>query len=588
MENNNDTELVEEKETGQRKIGKWYIKETLGKGGYSWVKRGVDCNNQRVFALKFMERRKGKDDLIRKSQRKQVETEIEVLRRVGKADNIIRLYAYNLNQQYPDRNGKQREVILLVLEYAPGGEIFDLLYYTDTLEPILARTYFRQLCSGVQCLHSLGIIHRDLKPQNLLLDEHYNLKITDFGLSKIIKDGDVSTVKLSNPCVGTKGYQAPEIVHMNNTIKQAKSNKQDPGKAIEGLYYTCSCDIFAMGVVLFILMTGYPPFKQADANDKWYKYIMKGDYQSFWRAHRNSGLNKSETDLITRMLLFDLTKRITMTKICNHPWYKEDVLSSDELEQVLKLRHQEMELKRSMDESKQSILQPSERVTATKRPLLPNFEAAIVAKGFKVNRKAPALPDNVKPNIVRDIYTTCDAYKVLQEIRIVIEDDMRGILVNPHLNEIFDDGSEESDEEALSEKEEIKKKAEEAEKGEIDIDNFCLTATIAHIKQEDEEDESMNMEFEGIKLHIQLYWVEQKKATLVQFNVISSNKDPFASNKQDFWERKRLINQWRKLKNHFIEKAAHVLTGLPKQDKDEADKANISELYKKCFPKKKT
>ena len=76
-------------------------------------------------------------------------------------------------------------------------------------------------------------------------------------------------------------------------------------ESIDGMYYDCGCDIFAMGVVLFILMTGYPPFKSADGEDKWYKYIAKRDYQSFWRAHRDSRLKKSETNLITRMLLCD-------------------------------------------------------------------------------------------------------------------------------------------------------------------------------------------------------------------------------------------------------------------------------------------
>ena len=89
-----------------------------------------------------------------------------------------------------------------------------------------------------------------------------------------------------------------------------------------------------MGVVLFILMTGYPPFKSADIKDKWYSYISKSDYQSFWRAHRNSGLKKSETDLITRMILPDKDKRIGLDKIRQHPWYKEEILEPAELEQV--------------------------------------------------------------------------------------------------------------------------------------------------------------------------------------------------------------------------------------------------------------
>ena len=100
------------------------------------------------------------------------------------------------------------------------------------------------------------------------------------------------------------------------------------------MYYNCGCDIFAMGVVLFILMTGYPPFKSADSKDKWYQYIIKGDYQNFWRAHRNSGLQKSATDLITRMILHDNNKRIYLDCIKRHPWYKEEILRPEQLKEV--------------------------------------------------------------------------------------------------------------------------------------------------------------------------------------------------------------------------------------------------------------
>eukprot|EP01084_Bolivina_argentea_P053992 99033_1 len=547
-----NTNYSEEKETGQRKIGKWYIKETLGKGGYSWVKRGIDSISNKQYALKFMERRKGKDGKLRKSQVKQVETEIEVLRRVGKSDNIIRLFAYNLNQRYPDRNAQQRSVILLVLEYCPGGELFDLVYYTDTLEPILARTYFHQLVAGMQCLHSKGVIHRDIKPQNLLLDQRYNLKITDFGLSRICDMAhvgthvDVNQVQLRNPRVGTKGYQSPEIVAMNHMLKLS-------GKVPQDMYYNGSSDVFAMGVVLFILMTGYPPFKSAEASDTWYGYISNYDFLSFWRAHRNSGLKRKETDLITRMLLPDMEKRITILQILQHSWFTDEVLTSKQLTAVLTYRHHEVELKISMDGTKQAILQYSEKVNM-KRPILPEFKERIMSKGYKLDRHPPYL--EIKANMIHDVYTTANAYEVLQEIRLVLEDDMKGVLIDPKCNQIFDD-------------EEV-----DAAPG-IDIDNFCLTATIAYGKEDDEE----NMEFAGTTIHVQLYWDKDKECNLVSFKILSAHPT------DSFEQKKKQIETWRKLKDAFLTKAVHVLTGLPEKHKEVVSE-DMKALYAKCFPKK--
>ena len=101
----------------------------------------------------------------------------------------MKLYAYNLNAQYPKAKGSAADddthgqssssstnnndyipTILLVLEYAPGGELFDILYYTSALKEAVARTYFKQIISGLEACHSANVVYRDLKPQNLLLD----------------------------------------------------------------------------------------------------------------------------------------------------------------------------------------------------------------------------------------------------------------------------------------------------------------------------------------------------------------------------------------------------------------------------------
>jgi len=172
-----------------------------------------------------------------------------------------------------------------VLEYAPGGELFDILYYTSALEPIVGRTYFRQMLAGLEACHNAGVAHRDIKPQNLLLDSRFNLKLTDFGLSKVFESDADAMMKTTY--VGTRGYQAPELL------------LEKP--------YDLTCDIFSAGVVLFILLTGYPPFEQAQVSDRWFKPLAKGDYEKFWKSHNGCAIanDAKVKDLLQRMLQFD-------------------------------------------------------------------------------------------------------------------------------------------------------------------------------------------------------------------------------------------------------------------------------------------
>ena len=109
-------------------------------------------------------------------QNKQNATEIEALKQI-RHNNVIKLYTANLDAQYPTKTKEKLDTILLVLEYASGGELFDLMYYTSAMEPVVARTYLRQLISGLEACHNAGVAHRDLKPQNLLLNSRFNLKV---------------------------------------------------------------------------------------------------------------------------------------------------------------------------------------------------------------------------------------------------------------------------------------------------------------------------------------------------------------------------------------------------------------------------
>lgn len=340
--------------TEKRKVGSYEILETLGKGGYSWVKKGVDAKSKNFVALKFMARA---EDAWAADQAEQVRTEIKSLTQV-RHENVMKLYAYNLNSKYPDKSGKTISTILLVLEFCPGGELFDILYYTDKLDAKTARTYFRMMIAGIEACHKAGITHRDIKPQNLLLDKNYQLKLTDFGLSKINENPNET---MSTTYVGTRGYQAPELIN----------NKK----------YTKSCDIFSAGVVLFILLTGYPPFEQGSKKDKWYRPLYKQNPKKFWNQHDGCGIDDECKSLLEAMLTYKPKNRITIDNIKKTKWYTGDVWSKAELKQILRQRHKQSDQRRKADANKQR-----EMVHSVKRNIPKEF------LGFEDNKPETGTP----------------------------------------------------------------------------------------------------------------------------------------------------------------------------------------------------
>lgn len=161
--------------------------------------------------------------------------------------------------------------------------------------------------NGLKYIHDNGIAHRDLKTENIFLDENFILKIGDFGFSKYIdtksNDGKLKTQ------LGTTGYQSPELLE----------GKEYNGEAN---------DIFACGVILFILSCAYPPFREARVKDTWYKHIYIEDFSSFWKMHEKAGLSEELKDLLTNMLRYK--NRITINEILNHPWLKGPLPTKEE------------------------------------------------------------------------------------------------------------------------------------------------------------------------------------------------------------------------------------------------------------------
>ncbi|XP_071436328.1 maternal embryonic leucine zipper kinase isoform X1 [Pithys albifrons albifrons] len=247
---------------------------TVGTGGFAKVKLARHRLTGEKVAIKIMDKLALQDDLPR------VKLEIDAMKDLSH-QHICRLYHVI---ETPKK-------IFMVLEYCPGGELFDYIISKDRLSEEEARVFFRQIVSAIAYVHSRGYAHRDLKPENLLIDEERNLKLIDFGLCAKPKGGLDYHL---NTCCGSPAYAAPELIQ---------------GKT----YIGSEADIWSMGVLLYALLCGFLPFDD-DNVMAIYRKIMRGKYSI------PNWLSPSSTLLLYQMLQVDPKKRITVKHLLSHPW----------------------------------------------------------------------------------------------------------------------------------------------------------------------------------------------------------------------------------------------------------------------------
>lgn len=250
-----------------------------------------------------------------------VKNEVEIMKNL-KHQNIVNLIDYNGSAEYKQANGSSAPVFYLALELANGGELFDFIAQTGKFSEDVARYYFHQLCDAFEYLHSNGVSHRDMKPENVMLDSDFNIKVADFGFS---------SEKASNETRrGTEAYMAPEI-HMG------------------ARYSGASVDLFAAGIILFIMVTQHPPFARATPKDPHYKTISANRLDLFWKLHSRNKPNGLEffseefRELITLLLTFDPFHRPSLAEIKTHPWYTKPVPSYDEIKEEFENRKKKLD-----------------------------------------------------------------------------------------------------------------------------------------------------------------------------------------------------------------------------------------------------
>ncbi|CAN4092124.1 unnamed protein product [Withania somnifera] len=260
-------------------FGRYEVGKLLGCGAFAKVYHARDVRTRQSVAIKTVSKQK----ILKGGFTEHVKREISIMRRL-RHPHIVRLHEVLAT----------KTKIYYVIEFAKGGELFTKVTKGRFSED-LSRRYFQQLISAVDYCHSRGVYHRDLKLENLLLDENWDLKVTDFGLSavndQIRSDGFLHTL------CGTPAYVAPEILEKKG-------------------YNGSKVDIWSCGIILFVLNAGYLPFTDSNLMAM-YRKIYKGEFRCpKWTSH---GLKM----LLTRLLDTNPETRITIAEIRNDPWFKK-------------------------------------------------------------------------------------------------------------------------------------------------------------------------------------------------------------------------------------------------------------------------
>jgi len=270
---------------------KYEPREVLGKGVSSTVRRAILKESGASFAVKIIDVSQDLVDSDGLDLREQTMREINILRLVAGHENIIQLIDVFESVTY----------IFLVFELCTNGELFDHLNSVVTISEKRARRIMRQVMEALVHCHSKGVVHRDIKPENILLDQDYNVKVTDFGFAKVLQP----TERLYEVC-GTPGYLAPELLKAGMVEKH------------ECTGYGQEVDVWACGVVLYTLLVGFPPFwhrKQL----MMIRQIMEAKY-SFESAEW-ADISKSAKDLISLMLVVEPNSRLNINQSLTHEFF---------------------------------------------------------------------------------------------------------------------------------------------------------------------------------------------------------------------------------------------------------------------------
>ncbi|XP_074480434.1 serine/threonine-protein kinase DCLK2-like [Sebastes fasciatus] len=278
---------------------KYRVGKVIGDGNFAVVKECVERSTGQEYALKIIDKARccGKEHLI--------ENEVAVLRRV-RHPSIIELIEV-------DETPSQ---LFLVMELVKGGDLFDAITSSTKYSERDSSAMVFNLAGAIKYLHRMNIVHRDIKPENLLVCEYpdgtKSLKLGDFGLATVV-EGPLYTV------CGTPTYVAPEIIAETG--------------------YGLKVDIWAAGVITYILLCGFPPFRsENNVQEELFDQILRGKLEfpsPDWDA-----ISLPAKMLISQMLQVNVDTRFTAEEILSHPWVTDEAPVAPDTNTVISTEEQ--------------------------------------------------------------------------------------------------------------------------------------------------------------------------------------------------------------------------------------------------------
>lgn len=261
---------------------RYILGEQLGWGQFGVIRACTDKCTGEVLACKSI----AKDRLVTLDDVRSIKLEIEIMTRLSGHPNVVDLKAVYEEEEY----------VHLVMELCAGGELFHQLEKQGKFSESDARVLFRHLIQVVLYCHENGVVHRDLKPENILLATKASsspIKLADFGLATYIKPG-----QSLHGLVGSPFYIAPEVLAGG---------------------YNQAADVWSAGVILYILLSGMPPF-WGKTKSRIFDAVRTADLR--FPSDPWDRITESANDLIRGMLCTDPSKRLTAQQVLDHSWMK--------------------------------------------------------------------------------------------------------------------------------------------------------------------------------------------------------------------------------------------------------------------------